>query len=462
MNPSRLRIAAVAMTAAATLFAARAAAEDEIPDLRRQIEELDQRIRELQRVQERDRQAAAGANQAASVSAGPDGFHLKSADGDFSLRLGAIVQVDSRWYADRSLPAGAAPDNFLVRKARPILEALIDGKFLLRIMPDFGNGATAANGQALQEAYLEARLDPALNIRAGKFKSPVGLERLQLDADNEFVERALPTNLAPNRDIGVQVAGSVMSNTVSYQIGIFDGIYDNGLADGDDNSAKDLVARVFAEPFRNHDGAFRGLGFGISGSSGRHQGSPTNADLPQFKTMGQLNFFSYASGAYADGIQSRLSPQIYYYVGPYGLLGEYISSRQAISRGSNLKADIGNRAWQFAGYWVVTGENASYHGIAPGGAFAPAAGKWGAVELAARVSRQINDERAFAGSPATQLANASQSAREAREIGVGLNWYLNRNIKMQFNFEETRFSGGAVDGDRPVERVILTRFQAAI
>jgi hypothetical protein len=33
---------------------------------------------------------------------------------------------------------------------------------------------------------------------------------------------------------------------------------------------------------------------------------------------------------------------------------------------------------------------------------------------------------------------------------------------MQFNFEETRFTGGAVDGDRPVERVILTRFQAAI
>jgi phosphate-selective porin OprO/OprP len=457
-----LNLRAVAGALAAGFVVTSVLADDDVSQLKQQVEELDQKIRVLQRQQELDKEAAsANSKETAGVSAGKDGFYLKSGDGAFSLRLGAVVQADSRWYTDHSAPSGptptSAPDNFLIRKARPILEALIAEKFVLRIMPDFGNG------QTVQEEYVEARLDPAFNIRAGKFKSPVGLERLQLDSENEFIERALPTNLAPNRDVGLQVAGSVLSNTVSYQLGIFDGIYDNGLSDGDDNNGKDGVGRIFLEPFKNAAGALKGLGFGVAYSTGHHQGNPTTSNLPQFKTMGQQNFFTYASGTYADGTHDRLSPQLYYYIGSFGLLGEYISSRQEISRGTNLKRDIDNRAWQIAGYWVISGENASYHGVsAPDRPFAPSDGRWGAFELVTRYSVQTNDDQAFLGSAATRLADPSQSAREAREIGVGLNWYLNRNIKVQVNYEETHFDGGAPNGDRVPEKVILTRFQAAI
>lgn len=452
----------VAGALAAAFVVTSAFADDDVSQLKQQVEELDQKVRALQRLREADKDAAsAQLTEMASVSAGKDGFHLKSGDGAFSLRLGAVVQADSRWYTDHSAPAGptsaSAPDNFLIRKARPILEALIAEKFVLRIMPDFGSG------QAVQEEYVEARLDPAFNIRAGKFKSPVGLERLQLDSENEFIERALPTNLAPNRDVGLQVAGSVLSNTVTYQLGIFDGIYDNGLADGDDNNGKDGVGRFFAEPFKNAAGALKGLGFGIACSTGRHQGNPTTPNLPQYKTMGQQNFFTYAGGTYADGTHVRLSPQLYYYIGSFGLLGEYISSRQEISRGTNLRQDTDNRAWQIAGYWVVSGENASYRGVpVPDRPFAPSDGRWGAFEFVTRYSVQANDDRAFLGPAATRLADPTQSVREAREVGLGLNWYLNRNFKVQINYEETRFDGGATNGDRVPERVILTRFQAAI
>lgn len=458
MNPFRLQTLASALAASLIVTSPFAAAEDDVSQIKQQLDELDQKIRVLKRQQELDKQAAtAKANETPTVSAGKDGFYIKSGDGAFSLRLGAVVQADSRWYLDQSLPSGAAPDSFLVRKARPILEALIAEKFVLRIMPDFGNG------QTFQEGYVEARLDPAFNIRAGKFKSPVGLERLQLDSENEFIERALPTNLAPNRDVGLQLAGSVFSNTVSYQLGIFDGVYDNGLADGDDNNAKDGVGRIFLEPFKNGDSALKGLGFGVSYSTGRHQGNPTTTDLPQFKTMGQQNFFTYATGAYADGSHDRVSPQVYFYIGSLGLLGEYISSRQEITRSTNLKRDIDNRAWQIAGYWVITGENASYRGVpVPDKPFAPSDGRWGAFELSTRYSVQTNNDDAFVGSASTRLANPAQSAREAREIGVGLNWYLNRNIKLQIDYEETHFDGGAVNGDRVPEKVILTRFQAAI
>ncbi len=462
MKSFRLGTMVGALFAGLIVTSSFAAAEDDVSQIKQQLEELEEKMRSLRRLHELDKEAAtAKSKEAASVSASKDGFYLKSGDGAFSLRLGAVVQADSRWYSDHSPPSGppstSASDTFLLRKARPIFEALFAEKFALKIMPDFGNG------QTLQEAYVEARFAPAFNVRAGKFKSPVGLERLQLDSENEFIERALPTNLAPNRDVGLQFAGSVLSNTMSYQLGIFNGIYDNGLSDGDTNNGKDGVGRIFLEPFRNVASAFKGLGFGISYSTGSHLGSPTASDLPQFKTMGQQNFFTYANGAYADGTQDRVSPQFYYYIGPVGLLGEYISSRQKISRGTNLRQDIDNRAWQIAGYWVITGENASYRGVhVPNRPYAPSDGRWGAFEMVTRYSVQTNDDDAFVGSSATWLANPAQSAREAREVGVGLNWYLNRNIKVQINYEETHFDGGATFGDRATEKVILTRFQAAI
>jgi phosphate-selective porin OprO/OprP len=223
------------------------------------------------------------------------------------------------------------------------------------------------------------------------------------------------------------------------------------------------VGRLFLEPFRNGTGALNGLGVGIAASAGRHQGSVAQPDLPQFKTMGQQKFFSYLTGAYADGVQQRLSPQFYYYSGPYGLLGEYIVSRQSISRASNQKREIDHRAWQIAAYWVVTGEDASYHGVrTPSSRFAPAEGTWGALEIAARFSMQTNDGGVYIGSAATQLANPAQSVRRAREAAIGLNWYLDRHVKVQLNYEETHFDGGGVGGDRVPEKVILTRFQIAI
>ena len=52
-----------------------------------------------------------------------------------------------------------------------------------------------------------AQLFPWFQVRAGKFKPPVGLERLQSDDDTNFVERGLPTLLVPQRDIGYQIGG---------------------------------------------------------------------------------------------------------------------------------------------------------------------------------------------------------------------------------------------------------------
>ena len=74
-------------------------------------------------------------------------------------------------------------------------------------MPDFGGGTTV-----LQDAYLDLKFSPAFKLRTGKFKSPLGLERLASALDIPFVERAYPTSIVANRDIGVLLFGDVAKN----------------------------------------------------------------------------------------------------------------------------------------------------------------------------------------------------------------------------------------------------------
>ncbi len=119
-------------------------------------------------------------------------------------------------------------------------------------------------------------------------------------------------------------------------------------------------------------------------------------------------------------------------------------------------------AWQLAISWVLTGERASYKGVSPASNFDPAAGTWGAFEVAARYTELTVDDEAFD----LGYADPLRSARQARAWAAGLNWYLNKNLKAQLNFEQTAFEGGArtVSGDeadRETENLVVSRVQIA-
>jgi phosphate-selective porin OprO/OprP len=419
------------------------------------LQELDQKIRVLDRKIEIDKEAAAEkAKTAGQAVAGKDGFFLRSADGNFVFRARGYVQLDGRfWVNDEQKPQ---VETFLLRRVRPIFEGTVYKIFDFRIMPDFGGGTTV-----LQDAYLEARFTPAFRVRAGKFKPPVGLERLQSATDLLFVERALPTNLVPNRDLGVQLGGDLAGGVVSYALGVFNGVPDGSSADADTNNDKDLAGRIFFQPFVTGAGPLKNLGFGVGASQGNQTGTPAAPGLAPYKTPGQQNFFSYRSDTtaagttIADGTRFRLAPQGYFYSGPFGLLAEYVISRQDVRR--DLVSDrLEHKSWQVAGSWVIAGGEPSYRGVNPKAVFDPAAHTWGAFELAARYSELKLDDATF-----PTFASITSSARSAKAWAVGLNWYLNRNLRLLFDYEATKFEGGAATGDREDEKIFFSRFQVA-
>lgn len=238
------------------------------------IGKLEEEIRLLKRQQEVAEEInQSKAEKQGSVEIGKKGLAITSPDKEFSLKIRGYTQIDGRLFADDESNTGK--DDILARRVRPVIEGTAFKDFSYRLMADFAGSSTR-----VFDAHIDYKYADPLNIRVGKFKPPVGLERLQSATDLLFVERGHPTNLAPTRDFGVQFSGDLIPETLEYQVGVFNGNADLGNTDSDDDDKKDLVARVFAHPFRQSDAvALRGLGVGIAGSVGDREGSPAKRFL---------------------------------------------------------------------------------------------------------------------------------------------------------------------------------------
>ena len=428
------------------------------------VEELEQKVKILERNRELETEAAAEkSRQTARVAIDANGLNVSSADTNFVFKLRGGFQVDGRFYPGDS----PAKDTFLLRRVRPIMEGTVFSKFDYRLMLDFASGVSSStfnNGNVL-DAYINYRFLPELQLQVGKFKEPVGLERLQSWNNLLFIERGLPTYLVPNRDTGIQLQGDVGEGLVQYSVGVFNGTSDGGSSDFDVDSDKDAAARLFAQPFkRSGIDALKGFGLGVSGTYGQQKGA-----LRNYSTLGQQQFFTWYTGAgtndatrnvTADGTLWRVSPQGYYYWGPFGVFGEYVIASHELSRaagGPPTRATFRNTAWQVAASWFLTGEENSYGRVQPRRNFNPANGGWGAWEIVARVGELDIDDDVF-----PLYANPAQSASRVFSWGVGMNWRLNRNIKLSLNYEHTDIEGAAGNA-APFEEnhLIFTRAQFA-
>jgi phosphate-selective porin OprO and OprP len=372
-----------------------------------------------------------------------DGFFIQNDNGDFRLQIGVFAQADGRFALDDT--AETVTNTFAIRRLRPYLRGRVAQRFEFFVNPDFAGGTLT-----VYDAYIDTRFSNAFRVRLGKAKSPVGHERLISASTQLFFERAYPTSVAPNRDLGIQVLGDLDGGVVSYQGGLTNGSQDGGNTDLDTNDGKDLVGRVLVRPWvKDATNPLSGLGFALSGSTGNQSGVTS---LPTFRTTTlQQAFFTYV-GATADGRRNRVSPFAYYYRKGFGGFAEYIRSSMPVRKG-NLREAIDHQAWQIAGSYVLTGENATEAGVRPTNNFDFGKAHWGAFQVAARYHVLSVDEAAI-----TLGFAAAGSSHEAKAWTGGLNWYLNPYIKYVVNFERTVFDDDA-DGPRKAENGLAFRMQ---
>src|SRR5580700_8955786 len=135
MNSRQQKVSLIVVVAIAAMTGASLFADDTniVPasTIDQRIDAMEQEIRALKHQRELDQeqaqlksdQAAQKAQDAPIVTAGPDGFALKSADGNFVLRLRGYAQADGRFYLADQAHNGV--DTFLLRRVRPILEGTV-------------------------------------------------------------------------------------------------------------------------------------------------------------------------------------------------------------------------------------------------------------------------------------------------------------------------------------------------
>lgn len=471
--PLRAAAYAAALTAIALApFTAQAqstpaASADDIAALREQIRLLDQKLRVLERNTElKNETAAADAAKAPVITAGASGFILASPDKKFSLRIRANIQADGRYYIDEKVPSADTPDAFVLRRIRPSFEGVVAEKFGYRLMFDLANVSTTSAVQLL-DAYATYKHSDAVTVLFGKTKSPFDLERLVSQTNLPFIERSFPTLLGPNRDTGVQLYGDVFAGRLSYQTAFLDGASDGASIESEPggNDGKDAVFRLFTHPFKNDpDSALKGLGFGLAYSTGtREVGAGA---IRGYTSNALVNFFSYGTNVRPDGSHTRISPQAYFYKGPFGILASYTESAQelidtATVTAASRRGDFTNRAWAVTTNYVLTGEDTGYStNPKPTNDFNFANGTWGAWEVAARVSQLIVDDGAFKGAGTGTFANRNTQAERIDALSLGVNWYLNRNVKASVNFEHAEFQEAAAStANFDDENAILSRVQ---
>lgn len=431
------------------------------------------------------------------ITAGDKGFALTSVDKNFDLKIRGFIQADARYFDSgiSGLHTGKAGDqaepidNFLLRRVRTNFEGTLYGMYGFRITPDF-----AGSSVTLADAYVDANWLPQFKVRAGKFRPVVEFERLQSSPDYKFNETSLVTNFIPTRDVGLQINGDFAGNTVNYSVAYVNGANDGASGpNADVESDKEIQGRLFYTPF----GLFQGLGIGLAATHGDTRGEAGRTTLATYKTSGQENFFGYRSDkniaaatnpattaqldtVYGDGKRDRLIPQVHYFKSNFAIFGEYISEKQEITRevkdgvtpANNLKRseEVKNDGWALTAAWTITGEEQSFKGIKPFNNFDVAKGGAGAWELVFRASELSIDEEVFKDAAGVvggkgSFAEANRAAQKARNIGVGVNWYLNKTVKVAVNYEETGFNGGAGTDkanpdDRDDEHVLIGRVQA--
>ncbi len=433
-------------------------ARDPLHALEAQIEALLTHQRTLEaRVAELERQPPKPAPEPTTT---PGLFSVGTRNSGFHLRLRGLIQVDGRDYW------GQTPDpqdTFVIRRARSYIEGTVGNVVDYRLMADFGQGTVQ-----LLEAWVDLVIWRWLRLAGGKMKSPFGLERLQTDQYLTFVERGLPSNLAPDRDVGANVHGDVFS-ILEYDLGVFNGAVDGANSDFDSNYGKDVIGRMFVHPLVRATDKVR-LGFGMAASWGRQHGTPTTPQLPGYRTAGQQPFFSYitdgkdaSNTVFAAGDRLRVAPQLDFYAGPFGLIAEYIWVANEVATSNVSPVRLVHSSFQIAATLVLTQERATREGVMPRRPLDLRRlrhGYVGAFELGARYEELHVDIAAF-----PRFADPSKSARAARAFGVELNWWMTGMLKLAFLFERTAFEGGAgtaaLPSDKLAENVLIGRAQLA-
>lgn len=351
-----------------------------------------------------------------------------------SLRFGDVGRIDFRLKLQADV-RGFNPEQdtdegtFELQRRR----AGVAGEFFGRV--EFEIERELRERGPWRDVYVDVQASNALEVKAGKFKIPFGLEQTTGTMDQDFIFRTLAsTTIAPARDVGVMAHGR-FTRAFEYEAGLFRDDGENARltepvfllpGEPEPEGGRVFATRVVTTPVprgRNNERLRVGVAF-------------TSANLPEGlnSLRGRTVFGSaFFPRVYVRGRRTRMGIEAEWNPGRFGFRSEYmraLDERQGQGLGDIDLSTLITRGWYASATWIVTGERKG-GGVNPDDPLFR--GGVGAIELASRIETLAFGSASHEG-PAFTNPRAEHIAENRDTIWTtGVNWYVNRWVKLQAN-----------------------------
>ncbi|MBT3063843.1 MAG: porin [Candidatus Thiodiazotropha sp. (ex Lucina pensylvanica)] len=349
------------------------------------------------------------------------GLEVTTTDGEFSLELGGRILADAAIYDEDKNALGNGSE---LRDLRLDLEGRLYADFIYEFSVDFADGEAD-----VKDAWFAYDAVYPWKISVGHFKEPFSLEELTSKRYLTFMERALPNELAPGRSIGIGAHWS--GQRVTFAAGFFGDDY-NDDADDEGDEGWGISSRLTFAPWAEERSA---LHLGVAAGFRRLD----DEEEVRFDTRPESHITDIRYLDTGKLEQSRsialLGLEGAWVTGPFSLQGEWMQAKVERDTGTEPTFD----GWYLQASWFLTGESRRYkQDAAKFGRIRPLS-EHGALEAAARFSSlDLNDGEIEGGS--------------SDNLTLGLNWYINRQIRLMANaifVDNDRFADA--DGDVEAE-----------
>lgn len=454
--------------------------EARVAALREQVDAVNAQLAEVKAAQTADatniitlQAPPAGATTIPSLANGKPAF--ATADGRFTANIRANVMFDAGKYFQKSnLPAQVtnrdlnSGTNF--RRARFGVDGRIFKDFDYSMIMEFG-GSGAENAGQLYEFYIQYTALKPWKIKLGAFEPKVGLAADVSTGQMPILERPSPADVARNvaagdsraalqvygngiwgeGDTGVatrwMASGAVTGNTIGT-------INSTGAATSQPTDEQTAVIGRFAvAPFSSTDWQAH---FGVNAQYVTQPNDAGPAATPRYPVQLRDRPELRIDGARlidTGAIDTRhvtvLGAEAGLTTHNFMIEGEYFNYRIDRRNATNpliAPSDPHFSGWYVTGVWVLTGESRAYNPAEarfdapkPNYNFNPAAGTWGAFEIAARYSDlDLNYHDCGAGKaiPAAGIGCFDAIRGGEQKIStLGLNWYLNADIRFMLDYQ---------------------------
>jgi phosphate-selective porin OprO/OprP len=366
------------------------------------------------------------------------GLRLRVKDPEIELRVGGRLHGDLNFIEDDRTSYQSFDSE--VRRGRIYLRGRFFEDFGFKIEREFAN-----HREGWRNLWLRYKPTRSFSLKVGNFVAPFGLDDVNSSNYSTLMERSTSSSLAASYQTGIRLdlngkIGKRRSrNRWTWSLA---GLTSPLGQSSDDNHRSEHVGfatrATFAPIARNR----RVLHFGIAteyrklvnGSGYRIRARPESGMDPALFSTGTLRDVNsvVCLGIEAAGI-----------IGSFTVQGEYM--RSFLQR-DNGRSDLSFDGGYVQVSYVLTGERRRYsrtlgviRGLKP-------SHKWGAFEVAARFSSLDLDDKGVSGG-------------RARDLTLGLNWYLRENARVMFNYVRVdgKRRGASPRSDDP--QVYQIRFQ---